>query len=117
MLVSSIGYFNVQKTVVHNSVIKDKTANKSSLNEGFGFSADKNTVAREGNKLIVYASDAYNGEELVRKLSYAMDKRFEHFFGLMPDDGMPGDLLNKLAVRGKYVPVRMKKCFENGRNK
>ena len=41
MLVSSIGYFNVQKTVVHNSVIKDKTVNKSSLNEGFGFSADK----------------------------------------------------------------------------
>lgn len=81
------------------------------------FSADKNIVAREGNKLIVYASDAYNGEELVRKLSFAMDKRFEHFFGLMPDDGMPGDLLNKLAVRGKYVPVRMKKCFENGGNK
>jgi hypothetical protein len=41
MLVSSIGYFNVQKTVVHNSVIKDKTANKSSLNEGFGYSTAK----------------------------------------------------------------------------
>lgn len=41
MLVSSIGYFNIQKTVVHNNVIKDKSANKSSLNEGFGYSNDK----------------------------------------------------------------------------
>lgn len=38
MLVSSIGYFNVQKTIVHNNVTKDKTANKSSLSEGFGYS-------------------------------------------------------------------------------
>ena len=41
MLVSSIGYFNVNKTVVHNSVIKDKSINKASLNEGFGYSNDK----------------------------------------------------------------------------
>lgn len=41
MLVSSIGYFNVNKTLVHNSVIKDKSVNKASLNEGFGYSNDK----------------------------------------------------------------------------
>lgn len=41
MLVSSIGYFNVNKTIVPNSVIKDKSVNKASLNEGFGYSNDK----------------------------------------------------------------------------
>ena len=41
MLVSSIAYFNVNKTIVPNSVIKDKSVNKASLNEGFGYSNDK----------------------------------------------------------------------------
>ena len=41
MLVSSIGYFNVNKTIVPNSVIKDKSVNKASLNEGFGYSNEK----------------------------------------------------------------------------
>ena len=41
MLVSSIGYFVVNKTIVPNNVIKDKSVNKASLNEGFGYSNDK----------------------------------------------------------------------------
>ena len=41
MLVSSIGYFTVNKTIVPNNVIKDKSANKAILNEGFGYSNDK----------------------------------------------------------------------------
>lgn len=40
MLVSSIGYFTVQKTVVPDNVVKNQT-NKTSLNEGFGYSNDK----------------------------------------------------------------------------
>ena len=77
------------------------------------FSAKNNIISVNGNRLIVSASDAYNGEELVRKLSFAMDKRFEYIFGLEPADGIPGDLPDQLAVRGKYVPVRMKRCFES----
>lgn len=41
MLVSSIGYFTVNKTIVPSNVIKDKSMNKASLNEGFGYSNDK----------------------------------------------------------------------------
>ena len=41
MLVSSIGYFAVNKTIVPDNVIKNQT-NKVSLNEGFGYSNDKN---------------------------------------------------------------------------
>ena len=41
MLVSSIGYFTVNKTIVPSNVIKDKSVNKASLNEGFGYSNDK----------------------------------------------------------------------------
>ena len=40
MLVSSIGYFTVTKTVVPDNIIKNQT-NKVTLNEGFGFSNDK----------------------------------------------------------------------------
>ena len=40
MLVSSIGYFTVSKTVVPNNIVKNQT-NKVSLSEGFGYSNDK----------------------------------------------------------------------------
>lgn len=42
MLVSSIGYFTINKTIVPSNVIKEKSANKATLNEGFGYSNDKN---------------------------------------------------------------------------
>ena len=41
MLVSSIGYFSVNKTIVPSNVLKEKSVNKASLNEGFGYSNDK----------------------------------------------------------------------------
>lgn len=40
MLVSSIGYFTVNKTVVPDNVIKNQTS-KIALNEGFGYSNEK----------------------------------------------------------------------------
>ena len=77
------------------------------------FSAEKEGIFREDSVIAVRAKDAYNGEELVRKLSFAMDKRFEFFFGIENADGIPGGLPDQLSVRGKYVPVRMKRCFES----
>ena len=33
--------------------------------------------------------------------------------GIENADGIPGGLPDQLSVRGKYVPVRMKRCFES----
>lgn len=51
MLVSSIGYFSVNKTVISNDVIKDKTVNRVSLAEGFGYSNEKTQQNNNSNFL------------------------------------------------------------------
>lgn len=38
MLVSSIGYFSVNKTVGSNNALKDRAVDNVSLGEGFGYS-------------------------------------------------------------------------------
>jgi hypothetical protein len=112
-----IGYFDFcfKRNMINKGEIKIKSGSDTVTGAEIvlDFAAEKEGIFKEGNLLYVRAKDAYNGEELVRKLSFAMDKRFEYFFGIENADGIPGNLPDHLSVRGKYVPVRMKRCFES----
>lgn len=107
--------FCVTRNLVNPAEIKIKSGSDAVTGAEIvlDFSAEKEGIFREDSVIAVRAKDAYNGEELVRKLSFAMDKRFEFFFGIENADGIPGGLPDQLSVRGKYVPVRMKRCFES----
>lgn len=85
----------------------------------FELDFDEKDPAKHGiyagkNFIRVVCGSAEDGEEILKKVLYVMDIRFEHYFGISGGiDGFPGNISAHFKIAGMTVPKNMPYFFES----